>query len=201
MTRAALFCLAFLAGCTVVAPRPASTPDTHDATWQARQLALQGLSHWTLEGRLAVQHGQEGAQARIHWAQTGTDFELRIIAPLSQGTYVLRGGPHGVALIAPDNQVYRAPDLATLMTTHLHWALPVAGARYWVLGIPDPTQPVDNLRLDVQGRLSDLAQAGWRVSILDYQTSAGRDLPRKLFILRKDVQLRLVITQWALALN
>lgn len=191
-----LVCGALLTGCATAPPTPA--PGTNSGAWHTRQATLTALSHWTLDGRLAIQRGQEGAQARLRWTQSGSDFELRIMAPLSQGTYVVRGTPAGAELVAPDNTVYHARDLDTLMTTHLHWALPVAGARYWVRGIPDPTQLVANLQLDATGRLQDLAQAGWRVSILEYQTHQDVDLPAKLFILGDDLQIRLVITQWTL---
>ncbi|MBI2803107.1 MAG: outer membrane lipoprotein LolB [Gammaproteobacteria bacterium] len=192
-----LVCGILLTGCAT-APPPAPAPDTNGIAWHTRQTTLAALSHWTLDGRLAIQRGQEGGQARLRWTQSGQDFELRIMAPLSQGTYVIRSAPAGVELVAPDNTVYHARDLDALMTTHLHWALPVAGAQYWVRGIPDPAQPVANLQLDATGRLQDLAQAGWRVSVLEYQARQDVDLPAKLFILGNDLQLRLAITQWTL---
>jgi outer membrane biogenesis lipoprotein LolB len=82
------------------------------------------------------------------------------------------------------------------MTTHLKWALPVAGARFWILGLPIPGHKVTQLSLDEQGRLSDLAQDGWRISVLEYQAVAGIDLPRRLFLLGDTLKLRLVITDW-----
>jgi outer membrane lipoprotein LolB len=176
--------------------RPTPTVEGPEQLWAARQVELHVQETWTLDGRLAIQRGTEGGQARIHWAQTGSAFELKIIAPMSRGTYLMHGDADRVVLETPDHKRYEAPDLATLMTTHLRWNLPVAGARYWVLGIPAPGEAPTNLLLDAAGRLTDMAQDGWRISVLDYQTVGTQTLPRRLFLTANDLQLRLAITQW-----
>ena len=174
----------------------ATATDPTAAKWATRQSALGGRESWTLDGRVAVQRGLEGGQARIHWEQKGAAFELRIIAPLGQGTTVLHGSPTGVELETPDRQHFAAPDLATLMTTHLRWNLPVAGARYWIVGLPVPHHANTGLRLNPEGLLTDVAQDGWRISVLDYQSIDGVPLPRKLFLLGGELELRIVISQW-----
>jgi outer membrane lipoprotein LolB len=186
-----------LAGCAGRLPPPlAPTLPPAQQAWDARVAALTPLTTWALEGRLAVQRDKEGGQARLQWRQQGAAFELRIIAPLAQGTSVLWGDTGAVALVTADGHRYTAPDVDVLMATHLNWSLPVAGARYWVLGLPAPGHPIANIRYDDSGRLSDLAQDGWRISVLDYQDVAGTSLPRKLFLLGDKLQLRMVITQW-----
>ena len=187
------------AGCSASGPKSDTPPDFAQTLWAKRRAALAPQEAWTLDGRVAVQRGSEGGQAHIHWVQKGAEFELRIIAPLGQGTTVLRGSPSGVSLETPDRQHFAAPDLAALMTTHLRWNLPVAGARYWVLGLPVPSHPHTGLRLSPEGLMTDVAQDGWRISVADYQTVAGTPLPRKLFLLGGDLELRMVISQWLIA--
>lgn len=187
-----------VAGCAGLPPTAPETPQADPAQlWANRLASLAPRQRWTLDGRMAVQRGNEGGQARIHWRQTGPAFALKIMAPLGQGTYLLQGDPQGVAMETPQQGRVEASDLATLMTTHLRWNLPVAGARYWVLGLPIPGHPLNSLRLDAVGRLTDMAQDGWRISVLDYQTIGSTDLPRKLFLTANDLQLRLAITQWS----
>lgn len=191
--------LVLLAGCARFAPRPATLSEPPPRSpWEQRRAQLTPLQHYALHGRIAIQRGQEGTQAQVRWSQDGDSFDLRLVAPLAQGAFLLSGNAAAVTLTAPDGRQYSAPDLDTLMTTHLQWALPVAGARYWVLGLPVPGHPVTQLSLDEQGRLRDLAQDGWRISVLDYRKVEGVDLPRKLFLLGDTLRLRLVINAWTL---
>jgi len=188
----ALGALALLAGCAEFAPRSGDATPTRDAAWAARVARLTPLNTFALNGRIAIQREGEGGQARVQWSQADERFDLRLSAPLGQGAYALTGSGDQVSLVTPDGQGYSAPDLDTLMATHLRWSLPVAGARYWVRGLPVPDRPVTQLNLDAQGRLLDLAQDGWRISVLEYEN----DLPRKLFLLGKNLQLRIVIAAW-----
>lgn len=203
MTRAGLVGLVLLAGCARFMPPPSSTPAVAPRTpaeqaWQARQAALTATTGFTLGGRVAIQRDAEGGQAGLQWRQQGDHFDLRIAAPLAQGTFRLQGAPDHAELTAPDGAHYVAADVDTLMAEHLAWVLPVSGARYWVLGIPVPGRPVTQLTLDAQGRLQDLAQDGWRISVLAYRDVAGTALPARLFLLGRDLSLRLAISSWSL---
>ena len=194
--------LALLAGCALPGLRPTPEPpvDPVATAWATRVAALTPRAHFGLRGRIAIQRGSEGAQAQLTWTQAAENWDLRLVAPLGQGTVRLQGAPGGVVLSTPDGAQYRATDVDALMKTHLQWSLPVAGARYWILGVPVPGHPVGQLSLDAEGRLRDLAQDGWRISVLEYQNApaepGGLRLPRRLFLLGKDVQLRIVITAW-----
>jgi outer membrane lipoprotein LolB len=185
--------LALLAGCAEFMPRPAGPAQSvQAAAWEARVARLNPRNTFALTGRIAVQHAGQGGQARMQWDQAGETFALRLSAPLGQGAYAMIGNEAEVTLKAPDGHSYSARDLDSLMATHLQWSLPVAGARYWVRGLPVPDHPMTQLNLDAEGRMLDLAQDGWRISVLEYQD----DLPRKLFLLGDKLQLRIVITAW-----
>ena len=189
-----------LAGCAAPPLRPTPAVDPVAAAWAARVDALTPRTHFGLRGRIAVQRGAEGAQAQLHWTQATENWDLRLVAPLGQGTVRLQGTPGRVVLSTPDGAQYTASDVDALMRTHLKWSLPVAGARYWILGLPVPGHPVEQLSLDAEGRLRDLAQDGWRISVLEYQNApvepGGLVLPRRLFLLGHDAQLRIAITTW-----
>jgi outer membrane lipoprotein LolB len=191
---AALALLIVLAGCATVRREPA--PAAEDARWTAHREAIAALDAFTLSGRVAVQHGAEGGGARLRWHQRGSASDLRIMAPLAQGSFRLQGDGREVLLSAPDGRQYRAASFEALMAAHLGWSFPVDGARYWVRGVPDPRQPVARLGLDAEGRLSDLDQAGWRISVLEYGAEAGTSLPRRLFLNAGDLKIRLAIDAW-----
>ncbi len=189
-------CLAGCAGMQTPWDRGRAAVAEAQATRRATLLAL---DHWTLDGRVAVQRGSEGGTAQLRWQQRGEAFDLRIMAPLGRGTYQLHGDGARVTLVAPDGRQYEADRIETLMAQHLNWSLPVAGAQYWVRGVPAPAPPATDVIFDETGRMTDCAQAGWRVSVLDYDAATTPELPRKLFLAADDVKIRIAITQWTLA--
>lgn len=201
MSRAGLLLLcAWLAGCAGLSsrvPEPVA-PDPREARWAVHRATVGALDPFTLTGRVAIQRGSEGGGARLRWRQDGASSDLRVMAPMAQGTFRLAGAPEGVVLTAPDGRQYAAPSFESLMAAHLGWSFPVEGARYWVRGVPDPSVPVGNLNLDAEGRLRDLAQSGWRISVLDYREVDGMTLPARLFLNAGELQIRLVIDTWQL---
>ena len=186
----------WLCACAVLRPTPPVSPQA--AAWNAHRAAMAAVDGYTLEGRVAIQRDSEGGSLKLRWQQQAGTTDLRLRAPLGQGGFQLRRDAGGVTLTAADGQRYTASSFESLMQTHLKWVFPVDGARYWVLGIPDPTARVDHLELDAQGRLSDLAQSGWRISVLAYREADGQSLPARLLLIAGKVQIRLVIDRWEL---
>lgn len=184
-----------MAGCADLSVTPA-TVDIRADRAIARQDDLVKLRTWTITGRLAVQIENKGWTATLHWVQDDESYNLRFIAPLGQGTYELSGDVHKVSLLTADNQFLQASDPETLLLDNLGWSIPLKGLKYWIRGLPEPGIATDNLSLDDKGRITDLQQSGWRISILRYADVEGIDLPGKLFMQNDRFKLRLVIQDW-----
>lgn len=190
-----LLLVAGIAGCAdlaLVSPPGKSA----DAAWDARLEDLYRLQQWSIHGHLAVQAGGEGWSATLYWDQDNQDYTLRFIAPLGQGTYQLSGDEGKAKLLTADNKVYRATDAEHLLQDNLGWNVPLHGLKYWVRGVPEPGVMTDNLLLDDKGRMTDLQQSGWRISISRYSEFNGKELPSKLFMQNDRFQLRLVVLDW-----
>lgn len=157
---------------------------------------LYKLQQWSIQGHLAVQTGGEGWSATLHWDQDNQNYMLRFIAPLGQGTYQLSGDSGKVTLLTADNKVYQATDAESLLLDNLGWNVPLHGLKYWVRGVPEPGVATDNLLLDDKGRMTDLQQSGWHISISRYSEFGGKELPSKLFMQNDRFQLRLVVLDW-----
>ena len=187
-----------VAGCAgPLFSRPTPPPVTPaEEAWAAHRAAMAAVDPFTLSGRVAIQRSSEGGGAKLRWHQQGDATDLRIMAPMAQGSFRLQGDGRGVVLTGPDGKRYQAANFEALMAAHVNWSFPVDGARFWVRGIPDPAQEVGHLNLDSAGRLSDLAQGGWRISVLAYRDFGGRTLPAKLFLNAGDLQIRLIIDTW-----
>lgn len=196
-SRLLALCL-MLGGCAVFKPAPAPAPKPLVGGWEAHRDAVARLENYTLDGRAAIQRGSEGGSLKFHWTQVGHDTDLRLMAPLGQGSFRIERTDSSVALTGKDGLRHVAGNLETLMQQHLQWSFPVEGARYWVRGMPDPSAPVDKLKLDSAGLLAELAQSGWRISALGYVRVGAVDLPNRLLLAAGEVKIRLVIDKWEL---
>ncbi len=195
---AALLAILLLGACARLAPQPppAAPPSSPAALHAAHLAAVSSLSPWRLAGRIGVQREDKGFSADLDWHEAGDDYSLRVAAPLNGGTYALSGNGRAVSLVSSKGDIFSAADPETLMREHLGWALPLAGARYWVRGLPDPAHATSDEQLDEAGRWTAFAQDGWRVSVLEYMHAAGRDLPKRLALAHDKLQVRMAIKSW-----
>lgn len=190
-----LILAAVLAGCAEISPLLVEQ-GTNQSVWERRQQILNDFDLWTITGRVAVQSGQEGWSATLHWEQDRDKYAMRFISPLGQGTYQLYGDNRKVSLLTADNKLYQASDPESLLMNNLGWSVPLHGLRYWVRGVPEPGIETENIIIDEQGRMTDLQQSGWRISISRYTELDGTDMPSKLFMTNDRFKLRIVVQDW-----
>ncbi|MGR9092418.1 MAG: lipoprotein insertase outer membrane protein LolB [Gammaproteobacteria bacterium] len=187
-----LAAISVLAGCAGGPFRSAPPPAPQPAD------RLEAIRNWQVDGRIAIQRGDEGWSAKLRWDQRTEGFQMRLIAPLGRGTYQLAGDASRVELSVPDGRTFAATDAEALMREHLGWSLPVAGAEYWMRGLIAPGTEPAYVRRDEAGQLTDLEQSGWRVSILKRSATGGFNLPAKLFMHYGDMKVRIVVANWTL---
>lgn len=154
------------------------------------------MTQWRLQGKIGVQHNDTGFSGALDWRQDGGRFDVRISAPLNGGTFALTGDQHAVLMLTPKGEAFKAASARELMQRHLGWSIPLTGASAWVRGIPAQPAAASQSRYDEHGRWLDFAEDGWRVSVLDYAADTTPALPRKLFLNRDELKVRLVIRQW-----
>lgn len=193
----ALLLASWLAACAGPAPVPDEQKLPSGADWRQHASSVASLENWFLKGRIAIRTGQEGWNATLHWRQQGERFNLRVLAPLGQGTVELHGRTGGqIVLNTSDNQRYTAEDAESLMREQLGWAVPVEGLKYWIRGLPAPTGDIAAATPDSEGRIRTLEQKGWHIEIKEYAETLGRDLPRKLEMVNQRLELKLVVQSW-----
>ena len=132
----------------------------------------------------------------MHWDQFNTDYELRFISSLGQGTYLLKGTKDGVVMKTPKNKVFTSDTSENLIREKIGWDINLTGLKYWVRGVPEPNVKYSQLLLDEKGRLKDMKQSGFFISVMRYTDEENISLPEKLFIRNNNIQLRLVIQKW-----
>ena len=152
---------------------------------------------WALDGRIAVQSGNEGWHAGLRWVQTGVAFRIELSGPLGQGAVRLWGDAAGVTLERADGLRDHAADAAVLLERLTGWALPVDGLRFWVRGRAVPGRPA-HWAYDDAGRPLRLRQDGWDIRYTAYQAPpADAGLPRRIELVRDGLQAKLIIDRWA----
>ena len=184
-----------LAGCA----GPAVKPADRQLAWQARQQSLEQLTGWRMSGRVSIVRGSESWHLNVRWRQADDSYDIFLSGPFGAGQARLTGEADRVVLYDADQQVYSASSPERLLYDHTGIFMPVSGLRYWVLGLPDPGKNHDSeLALDDYGRLTELQQRDWRVSLGDYVEVDNLQLPERLEIRRDDVTVRLVVDDWRL---
>lgn len=190
------FLLCCLAGCAAVSTTEKKTDPKAQALWQSREAVLRSINGWAVKARLAIKTADDGWTASLHWAQKGRLYKMRIIAPLGQGTFEIRGGHGKVVLLTAENEEYEASDPDTLMDENLGWSVPVLGMQYWVLGLTDPDYDIDAIDIDSMGRIDALEQAGWTIDFDNYKHVDSLELPGKITMENDRIRIRLVIQEW-----
>lgn len=184
--------IATLSACALQPQRPG---DADPAAWRAHRDQVAALEQWRLSGRMALRTEDDAYNASVDWIQSGARYEIKLTAPFGQGGMRLRGDRGYSELTLADDGTVVAADPETLLARELGWHLPVAGLRYWVLGLPDPRADKQWV-LDEAGRISRLQQEGWEIDFRRYMDVNGVDLPGKVFITHPRMQVRLVVDRW-----
>ncbi|MFO7604457.1 MAG: lipoprotein insertase outer membrane protein LolB [Gammaproteobacteria bacterium] len=190
-----LVVLLLSSACTTMAP-PAGDDDV---SWQAHRQQVAQLDFWTVTGRLAVSNGRESWHLSLTWKQQGPTYLIRLVGPLGAGQVQLRGDARGVLLDDGENPPVYADNANALLYQNTGLNIPVEGLRFWIRGLPDPQLASEEVQL-LAGKLKQLQQGGWQLDYRGYQQVNHTALPKRLFMQRDDLDVRLVIDQWQLGL-
>lgn len=190
----ALVLLALL-GTALTACKTLPTAPAPTGSWEARRAALQARDNFDLSGRIAVAAAQDGFNAKLRWQQQGTESQLALDGPLGVGG--VRITSDGQSLSVQNSRGERLDSEAAKreIQTRLGFEPPMASLRYWVLGVPDPSRPADEV-LDDTKRLITLQQDGWQIAYGSYTDVRGEALPSKVTLTRENVRVRLVVDGW-----
>ncbi len=191
---AALTALLLIVGCTPQAPRDRGLNSAQaSVAWSRHQATIAEIEGFLITGRVAS--AELDLRADLRWLQQSDRyFELRLAGPFGAGAVELRGDPSQVEVRSGDGVEQTASPEAWIRQRY-GWTLPIAGLRYWALGIPDPAAPSQPV-LDAQGRLASLVQNGWTLTYSEYKREGEYDLPRKFEADNGRIKLKLLIDRW-----
>lgn len=194
MTRWLPIVVALLLAACATPRTPQTAPPDAERTeaWIAHHAALSEISGFRLSGR--VSSDAAAGSARLSWTQQGDRFSARAAGPFGSGALGLSGTSQAVRIRSGDEQI-TTDQPEVWMQRQLGWSLPVAGLRYWALGMPRPGTAA-SYRFDEAGRLAQLTQSGWRVVYSDYVQQDGITLPNRIHLHGPESAILLRIHAW-----
>jgi len=181
-----------LGGCVTAPPRP--TPAV--SPWEQSRSRLQELTHFELKGRVGVVAGNDGFSAALEWQQQGAHSTVALNGPLGiGGLQIVRDGP-SLTVRNSRGQLLDSEAARAELASKLGFEPPLDSLRYWLVGVPDPAQPAQELLDGADQRLLALDQDGWHIVYGAYVPGAGGWLPQKLTLDRGTVRVRVVVESW-----
>ena len=192
--RIALLCAAaFASGCANLR-QPDPERQQAETQWAVQTEALRQLQQFSLHGRIAS-GGALGLSGSLHWTQHADGrFNLNLAGPFGSGAVEIRGDGQRMQVQTREGIVETA-DAEAWIREKTGWSLPVAGLRWWVLGLPSPHSGAQ-VELDAQGLPLQLSQDGWQLQYREYQAVDGLLLPRKLEANHAETRIKLVVDRW-----
>ena len=179
----------------IEAEEPDAVSDPKEV-WRARRKRLLAMEQWAVFGKLALRSSTEAWTATLYWRQQGDDYRIRLIGPFGGGGLEIAGDLNTVELRTADNQVHTARDPEELLYQHVGWRVPLSGLRYWILGRVEPEVPVEQVFIDVAGRVVRFDQSGWNVQYLDYRDIDEFAMPRKAALENDQVTASVLVSRW-----
>lgn len=182
-----------LAGCT-------QTPQVAVPDVPQSQQALQQLTQWRLQGRMALQTPDEKLSASLNWRQNEQDFTLRLSTMLGI-TLLNMQQQNGQTRLSADGKDYQDNNASRLIERITGWPLPLTQLPLWVKG---QTQPADIVEYTANGQVSRVyPQCGgcgdWQIDYADFQPVGEYSLPHKLSLTSQypqAIKIKIRVNKW-----
>ena len=186
----------FLQACSTV---PTTTvPETElETRYGIRAAELSALDSWTLEGKLAVNDGNDGGSGKLRWQEGDEQSRMDFHGALGRGAWRLESGPDGAELQLADGRTYQAASVSELVRGQLGWSVPVEALSWWVLGLQAPGS-ADARSFEADGTLKSLSQQGWKIEFGRYREQDGISMPMKVTARQAEKSVKLALRQWEL---
>lgn len=188
-------CLIVLTSCATL-PAP-EAPKNESISWDSRSSSLAKIKNWNLQGLVAIRTPKDAFSASMKWQQQARQYTILLSGPMGTSATQLIGSDHSVELTTADGKKFNAASPETLLAQQLGWQIPVSHLYYWIRGIPVPGLPA-NKHVDGFNHLTELTQDGFRIQYLRYSEVDHMDLPSKIYLNNRTLNVKIIISQWSL---
>lgn len=131
----------------------------------------------------------DSVQGNFSWVSKGQHVLLDLSSPLGQILARVEVTASGTRLTRSNGDVLEAWSPDELIEEVLGRQFPVSGLRYWIRGQAMPNFPLEQAKYDGQQRLTQFQQAGWRVTLQEYDAHG----PKRFHLLNNQTTDRVTI--------
>ncbi|MFD2231464.1 lipoprotein insertase outer membrane protein LolB [Alkalimarinus sediminis] len=198
-------CLLFaslIQGCATTTEIPLT--QTEPPQWQETISQLANIDHWEFSGKIGVKVPERIDSAVINrWMQADAEFTIDLSSAIfGLGATRINGTPDYIVITESGEPPITSLEPTRLIEQHIGWPLPIAKLRYWVKGMPAPTETdednVQALKFNNSGELSELKQNGWQINYSKYTLFNNINLPRKIVLRQQQAKITVIINEWQL---
>ena len=161
----------------------------------AREAALAARPDWSLSGRIAISNSKDGGSGRIDWKQHGSDFDIRLSAPVTRQSWRLVREGTSVRLEGLEGGTLEGTDAQALLYQALGWMVPVDALAAWARGARANSNEAQ-LQFGADGLPSLLTEDDWSVDYRAWDTASNPPRPKKVFASQGDAKVRLSVDSW-----
>lgn len=189
-----------LSGCVTTPEISHQITDESHQRWQQRQQQLALIDSWEIHGRVALFVDDDVYNLGLNWTLNKNHSTLKLEAALGQGMIQLKKTNSEVTLLTSEGKSYSGRNAEQVLQHSTGWSIPVKGLESWIKGINhNNSSYLPNI--DSAGRASSLSQDNWQINFLQYAEAPlaehnHPELPRKIYMKRQNLALKIVIDQW-----
>jgi outer membrane lipoprotein LolB len=176
-----------------------------DPDWQRHEASVALLNDWELEGRLVVRQAGESDTANINWRQQRDAFDLALFGNLGFGAVRVVGAAGSVTVEEAGEAPVTFPSLGAVTQEYFGYEFPAADLLYWVRGLPAPrpgSSTLDDNRMLATLTQDDTSGQQWSLTLdryMEVDGAAGIFLPGRILAQREGLELRFLVSSWAVA--
>jgi outer membrane lipoprotein LolB len=172
-------------------------PRAPDSSWEQHRARLDGLVSWSAQGKLALRTPKQSESASLDWHQHGVITRLELSGPLGVATTTLYSNGETLEVRrGEDTQSWKLDDTEALERS-TGFRLPLRAMPHWLLGVPAPYFPVQDLQTGPDpALLQSLRQDDWEIHYEAYADFGEFTLPTRLRAEQGDTSVRLIIREW-----
>lgn len=187
--------IVIVVGCTTI-QKPSETPINS----QQHQQSLTQLTHWKIQGKIAIKTPDDKFSANLHWSQEQDLYHIRLTS-LIGSTLLEMQGNNKFSKLTFDGKAFVDTDPERLLERITGWQLPVKEFPLLIKGLVpkgDFQSQLTRNGLPEQITQADISGGGWKIQYSSYQQVAQFWLPENVQLDKQPNNIKIRISKWTL---
>lgn len=192
-----LLSVLILTGCASQDVQQTGSEEAGGMAWEVHRKEVELLSQFKANGKMALRDSGRSESGSLFWIQQGELLYLSLSGPMGVNNITVQSD--GKSLEVNQGGKDHRYDLENpeVIEQGTGWKLPLTALPHWLKGVPAPGEGSDQTVVR-SGLLRELEQFGWSVRYETYGNFGPLKMPTKITIAQEDMQIRVILRDWAL---